>query len=440
MLDKVLRADLKDRVPTEEEQALINDRALKGEPLYDEDRETLPAEDTKKKEEELKGQKGTDLKDRAKKAGLSETATEQEVAAKEEEQKKVAAEGKKDEPVDDDQKSFKEADKRKKLDMIAEKEVELAEEQDAEKKQSIEAMLDAWKKDLSGTSEKGKETDLDEVVKKYAEKKNVSLDEAREEIESRQAILSKYSSDPLELAGAYRSLQKEHTKTKDEHLKTVKALEVNALHRPVDPRILEPEKILRHPDGKELTRETIVELVRQKHPKKTEAMDDDAVYEIAQDELAQVIETRRKTDLANIKSEAKSRRVELLSKLPKDAEPYKEIIQKELDSFPDARVVEKDFTLQDIVWWCKGQNFETAIEEAETRGYKRGIESRRILGERKSPVGGAPKKNSSGDTGTFGLDKDEQKKALEAFASDQVPDKRKLELYAYSIGKIDKVS
>jgi hypothetical protein len=322
--------------------------------------------------------------------------------------------------------------------MIIEKELEAEKEADEEKKKEIEETIKSWKEVVEKDTGRPLSDDktLEEQIKSYSEKKNVSMEEAKEEIESRQAIAKKYGDNNLELAGAYKAMQVELTKERAERIKAEKSFEVNALHMRVDPRQIEPEKLLQKKDGSFYTREEILDMVRAKHPKKTEEMSDDAIYELAQDEYALVLESKRRTKLAEMEGEAKGRRAELIANIPKEGEPYKEEIQKQLNEFPNGRVLDKDFNLQDLIYWAKGKDTDRLVKEADARGYRRGVENRRIAGMSQKAKPGSHTNKQPDATNDFGLDAEEKKTAEQRFSGDDISLERKYQLYAYSIGKI----
>ena len=454
---KVSKKDLEHREPTDAEQTIINERALKGEPLYEEDREGfvplandqaekakslgLPedasAEDIQAKEQEVAAQEKETLKSKAKELGLPEDATKEQVAEKE-------AANKGAEPADD-QKAFDEADDQLKRDMIAEKELDLEKETDEDAKKALEDTIKVWKETAEkGTGkppEDGKS--LDDQIKTYIEKKkeqgiDVSLEDAKEEIESRQAIIKKYSDDKSELAGAYRSLQRELTKEKEGRIKTEKSLETQILYKPVNARELQPELLLKPKEnGASWSRDEVIAKTREIHKEKTEDWDDAAVYELAQDECKKVLENRRQVQLAQIEGEAKARRAELLADIPKEGEPYKDMIKKELDNFPDTRVVEKDFNLWDIIHWARGKEIDKLLKEADMKGFKRGMERRRIAGEISKPSGSTKTNKQASAVKDFGLTDEEKKEALIKFSDNDIPEETKYKYFAYAIGKIN---
>ena len=120
-----------------------------------------------------------------------------------------------------------------------------------------------------------------------------------------------------------------------------------------------------------------------------------------------------------------------MANLPKDAEPYKDSINAMLAKFPDNAVVKKGFSLKDMILLHKGKDVDKLVKEAEKKGYKRGLENKRILGERRQP--GGQTKTKTDVTGTpkgYGLDEAGKQEALAFFKDNNISDKRKFEIYA----------
>ncbi len=446
-LTKVFKKDLEAREATDDEQTLINERVEKGEPAYEEDREGyVPPEDAEVKADELKakavelgleedatedevaakvkeneGSEGDEekeaetLKAKAIELGLPEDATAEDIAAKE-------AEG----GEEDEQKTFDKADEQGRSDLIIEKEVDLEAETDEEKKKEIQATIDKWK----GTKPEKKEEDLEAEIVSYAKDKDVSEDDAREVIEGRVAVSKKYDNDPKKLAHALRSLGSEYSKEKAAHIETAKALDQAGLNAMASGSI-KPEEVFTKGDGSKLTRQEVIDTYRESYPGQTDGKEDDEIYDLSRQSLLRHLQDQRRVTSSNVKTDAKSKRVELMSNLPKDAEPYKDSIKQMLDMMPDGAVAGKGFNLNEIIDVHKGRDTNRLVQEAEKRGFKRGLERRRIVGSHRTPAGsGKTSKGSKDESGKHGLSKENQDKALDFYAGHQIPDARKYELYA----------
>lgn len=446
---KVLKADLVAREATDAEQAIINDRISKGEPAFDEEREGFVPPEEKKKlpEEELKSKakelgltedataediaakeketadtKLEELKKRAVELGLSEDATEEDITAKEAEKAK--------EDDADPQKVFDKADAVEKEDLIAELELEMEKENDEAKKKEMQATLDKWNKVVAEPDPKEKEKTVDEEITEYAKEKNVSEDIAREVIEGRDAVIKKYEGNPKKLAHALRSLQSEYSKDKKALVDTAKALEQARIEVMMSSNI-KPEEILRKPDGSKLTKDECIEAYRDSYPGQCDNKDDDEVYDLQRKHVLSVLHQNKVNSQATVKADAKVKRVELMANLPKEAEPYRDSIKKMLDTFPDGAVAQEGFDLEEIILVHKGRDIDKLVKEAEKRGFKRGLEKKRVLGEMRQP-GGKVRTNTDvkGDPKSHGLSEEMKKEALVFFKDNNIPDQRKFELFA----------
>jgi len=422
---KVLREDGKTRSYNDAEQVELQRRTEAEEPLFDEDRDGyVPPEEARKQE--------------AVELGLEEDATQENIDAKKEEQSKAEEEEKakkaEAELSDEEKKALEESDEQGRLDLISQKELELEHEEDEEKKGFIEAELAKMHEVIDGKKEKKEEEEpetVEDEIKAFMEEKEVTEEIAREVFDGREAILKKYENNPKKLAMAFRSMHQQYSKTKNDLDNTAKALKQVEFNTKFGE--MKPEDILVHPDGKNLTREEVVEKYRESYPGLTDPMEDDAVYDLCKKEVFQKVSEAKTKASATLKSDATAKRTELISDLALDAEPYKEGIKEMLDNCSDNQVMGEGFDLEDIVLWTKGKDFDKSVKEAEKRGYKRGLEQRQIMGERTSPGSsghGRTKKVDAGDPKAHGLTAEDKTAAEELYSNDKIPLERKYELYA----------
>jgi len=445
-LKAVYKKDLASRAATDAEQAIINERIVNGEPAFEEEREgytppkkEVPEGEAKKaeleelglaedasdediaaKREERDSAKADETKAKAVELGLPEDATAEEIEAKE------AEKGGGEEDV---QKAFDKADAMGKGDLITELELELETEADEGRKKDLQETLDKWNKTIANPEIKPEEeVDFETEIANYAKEKEISKEEAKEVIEGRNVVSKKYGDNPKKLAHALRSIQVEYTKEKQAHVDTAKALEQASFTTMMNSKI-KPEEILKKPDGTRLTRDECIEAYRESYPDLTDDKEDGEVYDLQRQHVLRHMNYLQKESQSKVKADAKSKRVELMSNLPKDAEPYKDSIKKMLDSFPDNAVAQERFDLEEIVLLHKGKDVDNLVSEAEKRGFKRGLERKRIVGEIKTPSG-KPKTNKDVDNKSFNLNDTEKQEALEFFADNNISESRKYELYA----------
>ena len=449
----VYKKDLASRTATDAEQAVINERIVKGEPAFEEEREGFkPAEEEKgaegeaekkkveleelglpedasdediaTKKEERETTKTEELKVKAVELGLPEDATSEQIAEKEAEKEKGGTE------EDDVQKEFDKADATGKGDLITELEIELENEADEDKKKDLQTTLDKWNESIENPEIKPEENvDIETEIENYAKEKEISKEEAKEVIEGRNVVSKKYGDNPKKLAHALRSIQVEYTKEKQAHVDTAKALETANLNVMMNSKI-KPETILTKPDGSKLTREECIEAYRESYPELTDGKEDGEVYDLQRQHVLRHMNYIQKESQSKVKSDAKSKRIELMSDLPKDAEPYKASIKKMLDKFPDSAVAQEGFDLEEVILLHKGKDADKLVKEAEKRGYKRGIERKRIVGEIKTPSGKTKTNKDGGDNKAFNLTDTQKQEALDFYADNNISESRKYELYA----------
>ena len=451
----VFKKDLASREATDVEQTLINERIGKGEPAFEEEREGyVPPE-----EEGTEGE--ADKKAELEELGLPEDASEEDIAAKKEERDSVKADETKAKAVElglpedatseqiaekeaektkadetDPQKMFDAADATGKGDLVAELELTIENEADEDQKKELQATLDKWNEVIDNPVVKPEEeVDIETEIDNYAKEKEISTEEAKEVIEGRNVVSKKYGDNPKKLAHALRSMQVQFTKEKEAHVGTAKALDQASLKVMLNSKI-KPEETLKKPDGTKLTRDECIEAYRESYPDLTDDKEDGEVYDLQRQHILRHMNHIQKESQERVKSDAKSKRVDLMANLPKEAEQYKDSIKKMLDTFPDGAVAQEGFDLEEIILVHKGKDSDKREREAEKRGYKRGLEKKKIIGDLRRPAGSPhTTKDTKGDTKSHGLEDSGKQKALAFFKDDNITEQRKYELYADMIKK-----
>jgi hypothetical protein len=293
-----------------------------------------------------------------------------------------------------------------------------------------EAILAKDEKDLTEPEKarkaelaKAKDADLDEQAKLYADAEKITIEEARKALEAERNIVDKYQKDPVKMARALRHQARRVSQMEEEAKQTKERLAAG----PIDEKVFINDKWISYEEA----RPAMLAAYREVHPELGDK-DDDEVFGIAkkeyQDRVKAVVE-KRKTEMAE---EAKSKRAKLLLDLPDDAKPFLDEIKPILDQASDAEVVHPEYSIQDIVYWAKGKNFDSALKKARDEAFKAGQENRKILGEKSSE--GPENKGNSGAQGgkatTRALTATEKEEALRKFDGTPVSDERKYELYA----------
>lgn len=259
---------------------------------------------------------------------------------------------------------------------------------EAEKKAKEEADLKAKEE----ADKKAAEEAFQKEAEDYAKENDITVDQAKQELESDLGIAKKYENDPRKLARAYRNIQTLYSKT-DSELKKIKS----------EPEILaEGEMVFRGKRyNKEQTRAILIDAYRKDHKEQSESMDDDEVYQTAIGELKKRGSELAKAESDKIAAEAIKKRTDHISGLSESDKKFGDEVKEIIEMIPDHAVINENFSIKDTVFWVKGKHYDDdlskAVKEAEERGYKRGTEERKIIGER-PPVGSgsAPKKKSAG--------------------------------------------
>lgn len=277
------------------------------------------------------------------------------------------------------------------------------------------------KEEENGKEEKiSAEKQFELEVKEYAEKENVPEETARKILEGEKSIAEKYANDPRKLSRAYRHQQAEFTRVEMENRMLKGQLESNFLN---------PPKIVIR--GKEYTQEEAKELAiqgyREAHEEQTADLEDAEVWKLARQEISKNYEQQRNAKLTELSAAASKRKLELITEISDSADKkYLPEIKEMLKSCSDAQLADPNFNLKDIVFLLKGVNAEKDIKDAEDRGYKRGLEQAKILGE-KTPVGSGkppPKKE-----GSKKLSDTEMKRAKEMFGDSGLTEEQIIEFY-----------
>jgi hypothetical protein len=411
---KLIREELKKRQPTEEEQEEIDKRINAEEPLWDDEDEN---DDPDKKSSEI------DEKEEEEK----EEGAEEEDTDKEDEEKEDEAEEEENEESD-----FNNADIDGKREILKQKETALETLEDEAEKSALEVEIDQMRAVLESAEKEAEKADTDKVIKAYAEAEDVTEEEAREIYQKDKNIIEKYGKDPLKMAKAYRLSQSEYMRKAEEAEKLGKQLQAMQLQAEMG-RDFQPEKVLSASLGKEVSREEVIASYRRQYPGITKDLEDDAVYDHVKKDTLDKLRENSTRHAQMVKEKAKDRRNILIKSIPDDVKEYRNEIEQALESVPDNRVVSKDFSLNDIIYWTRGKHFsdiDKKIKEAENRGFKRGVEQRKIAG-RKTSGGGSPRTKKTNDKAKYhGLDEKQRQKALDYFANNPITETRKYALYA----------
>jgi len=228
---------------------------------------------------------------------------------------------------------------------------------------------------------KAVQTEFEKEIKEYSQKHGMPEDVARKVIEGEKAISEKYANDPKKLSRAYRHQQSEYSRIHEEN---------KLLKEQVQADFMNPPKVILA--GKAYTQEEAQEVLiaayRKEHQEQTEDLEDAEVWAIARKEIKSAYENERKERVSEQGRLAAQKKLELLTSLSEsDDKKFLSEIKPILEQTSDAQILSSHFDLTDMLLWAKGKSYDKELKEAEERGFKRGQEQAKILGE-KPPVGG----------------------------------------------------
>ena len=254
----------------------------------------------------------------------------------------------------------------------------------------------AKKEEEKSEEDKAKEAEVtkkafEEELAVYAKESEMTVEEARKDLESIGKIQEKYKNDPKQLAKANLHLQRFYTKTQEE-LKEIKeakaALPPQQITHDTIVKLIDDGKL--NVKGKAATREDVITAYREQEPDLTETIDDEGVLKLAAKAIKEGFIAQQREHTALQATQAKEKMSKLISDLSEEDKQYLPDIKPILDLQKDATVMKESFNLNDFVLWAKGKKYDTALKESEEKGYKRGLEEAKILGEKKPGSGGKP--------------------------------------------------
>ena len=314
---------------------------------------------------------------------------------------------------------------------------EKPEEKPAKTGELSDAQLLEAEEGILSEEQKTRKTDLTKAKevsdKKVEDKKIIEAkdeEDARKDLESIGKIVDNSKGDARLLAKNFLHLQRMKARTEEE-LKATK----NAASQPraqeitaesLEKQIEAGEITLQ---GKKVNKEELIEAYRGAHKDITGAIEDDGVvFKMVCKDMKAGVETQRRDQFAQLGVNAKAKKAKLIEDLSEADKKLLPQMQPILDNFTDRQIMGKDFSLEDLVLVTKGRGADKREKDAEARGFKRGVEYRRIIGEMKGPgADGKPKTKTSSNKSS--LTDAQKKEAEDRFASNNVPLERKYELY-----------
>lgn len=251
----------------------------------------------------------------------------------------------------------------------------------------------------------------EDKIQAFAEKRGIPFVQAKEEMEASQALLAKYNNDPIEVARALRNTQSEYDKLKGQKQEA----------GPAPIRLLTPVELKAEIDAyAEKNADAIITKYRTEHPKEAEILSDEVILERSKNAAIKNYNDNAGAIIEKTKKEASDKRGKLLEGISKKDAKFLHDVKLVLDQTPDNVIMNPKYAVQGMLFYTKGQRYDTDVEAAYQRGLKMGKEDPKILGQ----LGGDSTKKGGGGQGPSTQGKgtvvlsDEQKQR----AYDQFPD------------------
>jgi hypothetical protein len=256
---------------------------------------------------------------------------------------------------------------------------------------------------------------LEDIMKTYAEKNGITLDEAKADFEANDGILKKYHDNPetfpYELAKAYRNQQVEYTKGKAHQQ------EVNA-NNFAQQIIADPKGFINR--ALEINKDKLLKDFRASNPERSAILTDGAILEELREKGIANLNIEIQKYQGKMQRDSSQKREGLMASLKDADKPYVAEIKSMLYKLPDSQVADPTFNFKDLVRWAKGDDvvISKMVKDAEDRGYQRAMQEKKILGDASVGKGAGnviKKKSEVASGGT--LTKYQQDKAVEMFGS-----------------------
>lgn len=274
-------------------------------------------------------------------------------------------------------------------------------------------------------------------ISKYAEKKQITIEEARKIYESVAKIQKKHGKDPFELSRAVLEVQ-HLVNRKDEEIRAVKE-QANKPRQPQSPA--EWENVFKTRgivvDNQVLPWEEGVERYRSMNKDTIpEDMESEMVLKLIAKDVHNRYEVYSEKQSAKQTEDANKKRTELLKAIPEADKQFAADVEELLKSVPNGLILEQDYDISNALSWARGKYYTQdkvaqMVKDAEIRGFNRGKAANGKIVT--TPVGGG--KPASGKS-PVSLSPAEKERAWQMFP-DAKDDKEAYENYA-DVMKFDK--
>lgn len=249
----------------------------------------------------------------------------------------------------------------------------------------------------------------EDKIQVFAEKRGITFVVAKEEMEASQALLAKYNNDPIEVARALRNTQSEYDKLKGQKQEATSA----------PTRLLSDAELKADIDAyADKNADAIIAKYKQDHPKRTESMSDEAVLEWAKDDATKNYKNNAWAIIQKTQKEATDKRATLLTTITKKDAKFLHDVKLVLDATPDNVILNPKYAVEGMLFYTKGQRYDTDVDAAYQRGLKMGKEDPKILGQLggdSAKKGGGGQGASQQGKGTLVLSEDQKQRAYDQF-------------------------
>lgn len=256
------------------------------------------------------------------------------------------------------------------------------------------------------------------AIEELALKESLTLEEAEAQIAKDEATVNKYKNDPVEIARELRHQQRLADKAKAE-LDSVK----RAGNTPPAPVIENVKDYVVH--QLEPIKDKVIAAYRKEYPELSDGQEDNYVYGLIKKDTVDRTLKVMEENQSKLVSAAKEKRATLIMGLAEYDKAFLPDIKAILDRTNDRQIMAKEYDIKDVVAWAKGRQLDRLVKEAEDRGFKRGQENAKIIGEKIPGGGGRPAGQATAKKAH--LTETQQQRARDMF--DSVPGMNEQEMF-----------
>jgi hypothetical protein len=275
----------------------------------------------------------------------------------------------------------------------------------------------------------------EEEVAAYAKENNISIEDAKAEVESVNKLHEKYKGDPKQLAKALLNSEKVYGKMSNE-VKALRESKAQAQQQAAEVTIEAVAKFIEDGkatmNGKALSKDQVIAAYRSENEALTDTLDDDKVLQLAARDYKLAIDKAMEQGKIKAGEDAKAKRVSVIESLGEADKKFAAEVKTLIEGLPDEHVLDERFDVKTYVTYAKGRAYDDISKQVEAekkafgeKEYQRGLSEAKILGTKGNSGGNPPAKPK-----TTGLTDDEKRRAEEMFDNPQITKEKAYELYA----------